>query len=74
MQISKREVENQANDYNDNYVATHVIGKGERSPLFFDEDRVFYDNNSCGPELLAPIDGQSFQGVEASNTGCGFYL
>ena len=34
----------------------------------------FLDNNSCGDEILAAIDGVSFQGVEATATGCGFYL
>lgn len=37
-------------------------------------DNWYLANNSCGQELLAGIDGLTFQGVEASATGCGFYM
>lgn len=34
----------------------------------------YFDGNSCGSEYLDGIDGLTFQGVEASATGCGFYM
>ena len=72
IQITKRN-EDQSEAYFNNYVGTHVIGEGESSPTEF-KDRVYYDNDSCGTELLSALDGLTFQGVEGTSTGCGYYM
>ena len=72
IQITKRN-EDQSEAYFNNYVGTHVIGEGESSPTEF-KDRVYYDNDSCGTELLSVLDGLTFQGVEGTSTGCGYYM
>ena len=59
-----------------NYVSTMRIDDVEKSDSLLRETSTpwYFDNNSCGSDLLGKIDGLTFQGVEAEATGCGFYM
>lgn len=59
-----------------NYVSTMQIDDVEKSDSLLRETSTpwYFDNNSCGGDLLGKIDGLTFQGVEAEATGCGFYM